>query len=120
MQEIKMEPLKSCNFDGPSQSGWLITAHLERIWNQHFGTFWDFESVRSQLEWTDARDQNGSPEILQFRWLSLVRLAYHGSFRENLESTFWDIFGLSVAPFVLRLLEVAAGPQPRSQGQGPS
>ena len=37
MQVFKKEKLKCCSFDASPQSEWLITAHLERIWNQHFG-----------------------------------------------------------------------------------
>ena len=37
MQVFKTEHLKCCSFDASPQSEWLITAHLERIWNQHFG-----------------------------------------------------------------------------------
>ena len=33
----KRAPLKCCSFDASPQSEWLITAHLERIWSQHFG-----------------------------------------------------------------------------------
>ena len=37
MQGFKTEYLKCCSFDASPQSEWLITAYLERIWNQHFG-----------------------------------------------------------------------------------
>ena len=37
MQAITTEQLKCCSFDASPLSGWLITAHLERIWSQHFG-----------------------------------------------------------------------------------
>ena len=37
MQVFKTEHLKCCSFDASPQSEWLITAHLERIWGQHFG-----------------------------------------------------------------------------------
>ena len=37
MQAFKAEQLKCCSFDASPQSEWLITAHLERIWSQHFG-----------------------------------------------------------------------------------
>ena len=37
MQVFKAEQLKCCSFDASPQSEWLITAYLERIWNQHFG-----------------------------------------------------------------------------------
>ena len=37
MQVFKTEQLKCCSFDASPQSEWLITAHLEGIWNQHFG-----------------------------------------------------------------------------------
>ena len=37
LTDVKIEALKRCNFDASPQSEWLITAHLERIWNQHFG-----------------------------------------------------------------------------------
>ena len=50
--------------------------------------------VISQLDETHASLQNGAFEMLQFWCLSPVRVAYHGSFRENLGSAFWG-FGLS-------------------------
>ena len=37
MQVFKAEHLKCCSFGASPQSKWLITAHLERIWSQHFG-----------------------------------------------------------------------------------
>ena len=41
MQVFKNLSIWSCSFDAflmpLPQSEWLITAHLERIWNQHFG-----------------------------------------------------------------------------------
>ena len=37
MQVFKTEQLKCCSFDASPHSEWLITAHLERIWSQHFG-----------------------------------------------------------------------------------
>ena len=37
MQVFKKAPLEYCSFDASPQSEWLITAHLERIWSQHFG-----------------------------------------------------------------------------------
>ena len=37
-QVSKAEQLKCCSFDASPQSEWLITAHLERIWSQHFAT----------------------------------------------------------------------------------
>ena len=39
MRVFKREQLKCCSFDASPQSEWLIMAHLERIWNQHFGVF---------------------------------------------------------------------------------
>ena len=39
LTDIKIEALKCCSFDASPQSEWLITAHLERIWSQHFGAF---------------------------------------------------------------------------------
>ena len=50
--------------------------------------------VISQLDETHASLQNGAFEMLQFWCLSPVRVVYHGSFRENLESAFWG-FGVS-------------------------
>ena len=50
--------------------------------------------VISQLDETHASLQNGAFEMLQFWCLSRVRVAYHGSFRENLGSAFWG-FALS-------------------------
>ena len=141
MQVFKTERLKCCSFDASSHSEWLIMAHLERIWSQHFGalechiTTWlgrcgsskrsilnvavlmplpvrvayhssfrgNLESsfrglglsyVISQLDETHASLQNGAFEMLQFWCLSRVRVAYHGSFRENLGSAFWG-FALS-------------------------
>ena len=37
MQVFKTEHLKCCSFNASPLSEWLITAHLERIWSQHFG-----------------------------------------------------------------------------------
>ena len=37
MQVFKTERLKCCSFDASSHSEWLMMAHLERIWSQHFG-----------------------------------------------------------------------------------
>ena len=37
MRVFKPVYLKYCSFDASPQSELLITAHLERIWNQHFG-----------------------------------------------------------------------------------
>ena len=37
IQVFKAEHLKCCSFNASPQSEWLITAHLERIWNQYFG-----------------------------------------------------------------------------------
>ena len=37
-QVSKAEQLKCCSFDASPQSEWLTTAHLERIWGQHFVT----------------------------------------------------------------------------------
>ena len=131
----KRAPLKCCSFDASPLSEWLITAHLERIWSQHFGALgchiaaWlgrcksskkaPLEYCRClfdaspQSEWfitalessgiiisgpfichittdeTHASLQNGA-----LLTLSPVRVAYHGSFRENLGSAFWG-FGLS-------------------------
>ena len=45
-------------------------------------------AVISQLDETHASRQTGVVEMLQFWCLSPVRVAYHGSFRENLESAF--------------------------------
>jgi len=42
-------------------------------------------------------------------------VAYHGSFRENLESAFWGL-GLFVDPAVLRSLEVSAESQVGGKG----
>ena len=40
---VKINMLKRCSFGGSLESGWLVTAHLERIWHQHFGICWDLE-----------------------------------------------------------------------------
>ena len=63
--------------------------------------------VISQLDETHAGLQNGAFEMLQFWCLSPVRVAYHGSFRENLGSAFWGL-GLS---YVTQLDETHAGLQ---------
>ena len=89
MRVFKREQLKCCSFDASPQSEWLITAHLERIWSQHLGPW----SVISQLDETHASLQTGVVEMLQFWCLSPVRVAYHGSFRENLEPAFWGLGG---------------------------
>ena len=47
--------------------------------------------VISQLDETHASLQNAAFEMLQFWCLSPVRVAYHGSFRENLGSAFWGL-----------------------------
>ena len=113
----KAEQLKCCSFDASPQSEWLITAHLERIWSQHFGalgchiTTWLIKHmlqfwvspvrITAHLEqnlsqhalgshiWLSTSKSPGAVEMLQFWCLSPVRVAYHGSFRENLESAFW-------------------------------
>ena len=72
-----------------------MTAHLERIWSQHLGPW----SVISQLDETHASLQTGVVEMLQFWCLSPVRVAYHGSFRENLEPAFWGL-GVSYHNFI--------------------
>ena len=63
MQVFKTEHLKCCSFDASPQSEWLITAHLERIWNQHFGAL---DCHIDNLISADASLQNGALEMLQF------------------------------------------------------
>ena len=82
--------LKCCTFDAPPQSELLITAHLERIWSHHFLAL----ECHIKLDKAHASLQNAAFEMLQFSRLSPVGVAYHGSFRENLESAFWGL-GLS-------------------------
>ena len=54
MRDFKKGPLKSCSFDASPQSEWLITVHLERIWNQHCGGFWgvgvSYQSLMKQMQ----------------------------------------------------------------------
>ena len=50
MQVFKTEQLTCCSFDASPQSEWLITAHLERIWNQHFGSWTVDPAVLRPLE----------------------------------------------------------------------
>ena len=63
LTDIKIEALKGCSFDASPQSEWLITAHLERIWSQHFGAFG--VSYRNLIK-AHASPQNGAVEMLQF------------------------------------------------------
>ena len=94
-------PLKCCSLEASLQSEWNITAHLERISNQHFATFWGFGMSDQSLMRQMQVFRNGAFEMLQFWWLSPVRVAYHGSFRENLESSFcsilWTFWGFGVS-----------------------
>ena len=90
MQAFKTEQLKCCSFDASPQAEWLITAHLERIWSQIWGFGVSYRSLIRQMQVF----KKGTSEILRFWCLSPVRVAYHGSFRENLESAFWGL-GLS-------------------------
>ena len=97
----QLQPWVACSFRAGSQhfgvswsaphaypqSEWFITAHLERIWSQHFGAL-------ESSTWLSTRSKTEHLEMLQFWCLSPVRVAYHGSFRENLESAFWG-FGVS-------------------------
>ena len=85
MQVFKTEHLKCCSFDASPQSEWLITAHLERICDQYFVAL----DCHITTWWNTCKPSNWSSrnvEMLQFWCLFPVRVAYHGSFRENLES----------------------------------
>ena len=95
MQVFKMEQLRCCSFDASPQSEWLITAHLERIWNQHFGAWVCLSTLHllRSLE-PSAEPQVRGKDCWKFWCLSPVRVAYHGSFRENLESAFWGFGAL--------------------------
>ena len=124
MQVFKTEQhLKCCSFDASPQSEWLITAHLERIWNQHFGLSTCKSSKRAVLRqsaafrgWTGRCTAHleriwsqqfwgfGLPQwfITWFRAdvfktdvaVLMSPVAYHGSFRENLPA-FWG-FGVNI------------------------
>ena len=51
MQVFKKEQLKCCSFDASPQSEWLITAHLEGIWNQIFWGFGvSYQSLIRQMQ----------------------------------------------------------------------
>ena len=104
VQVFKTEQLKCCSFDASPQSEWLITAHLEGIWNQHFGAL---ECLGLSSNWTaqchittwwntckSSKQKLEHSKSCSFECLSPVRVAYYGSFRENLGSAFWG-FGLS-------------------------
>ena len=61
MRVFKPVWLKCCSFDASPQSEWLITAHLERIWNQHFGalgrhitTWWNTYESSNRCSWNVA------------------------------------------------------------------
>ena len=90
MQVFKTEQLKCCSFDASPQSEWLITAHLERIWNQHFGAL----DCHITTWWSTCKPSKRSSWNVAVLMPLPVSVAYHGSFRENLESAFWG-FGLS-------------------------
>ena len=90
MQVFKTQHLKCCSFDASPQSEWLITAHLERIWSQHFGALGCH--ITSWLS-TSKFPKRSSWNVAVLMPLP-VRVVYHGSFRENLESAFWGL-GLS-------------------------
>ena len=66
MQAFKPEQLKCCSFDASPESEWLITAHLERIWNHHFGALDCHMSYHNLMKQTHASLQNGAFEMLQF------------------------------------------------------
>ena len=99
MQVFKTEHLKCCSFDASPQSEWLITAHLERIWSQHFGAL---ECHITTWLGRCKSSKRSTFEMLQFWCLSPVRVAYHGSFRENLESAFWG-FGVSYCSLIRQM-----------------
>ena len=92
MQVFKTEHLKSCSFDASPQSEWLITAHLQRIWGQHFGAL-DCLSYHNLIRQVRVFKTEHF-KMLEFWCLSPVIVVYHGSFRENMGSAFWG-FGLS-------------------------
>ena len=85
---------------------WLITAHLERIWSHHFGAWTVICHITTWLE-THASLQNGAFEMLQFWCLSPVRVAYHGSFRENLGSAFWGALDCHITTWLSRHLDAS-------------
>ena len=94
MQVFKAEQLKCCSFDASPQSEWLITAHLERIWSQHFG------ALECHITTWLSTCESSNRCIWNIAVLiSPVRVAYHGSFRENLESAFWGL-GVSYHNFI--------------------
>ena len=88
MRVFKREQLKCCSFDASPQSEWLIMAHLERIWNQHFGVFECHIAA-----WLGRCTSSSNGHLWNVAvWLPLPsQSAYHGSFRENLESAFWAL-----------------------------
>ena len=107
----KRAPLKCCSFDASPQSEWLITAHLERIWSQHFGALECHIAAWLVLQMQVFK--KGTSEMLQFWCLSPVRVAYHGSFRENLESAFWG-FGVSYHNLISKRAWNVADASPQS------
>ena len=61
MQAFRTEQLKCCSFDASPHSEWLLTADLERIWNQHFGvlgchitTWWSTCEFSNRCSWNVA------------------------------------------------------------------
>ena len=83
----KRAPLKCCSFDASPQSELLITAHLERIWSQHFGAL----GCHITTWWNTSKSSKRSSWYVAVLMPLPVRVAYHGSFRENLESAFWGL-----------------------------
>ena len=91
MQVFKTEQLKCCSFDASSHSKWLIMAHLERIWSQHFGAL-ECHIAAWLGRCKSSKKHLWSIAVLVPCWcLSPVRVVYYGSFRENLESAFWGL-----------------------------
>ena len=98
MQVFKTQHLKCCSFDASPQSEWLITAHLERIWSQHFGALGCH--ITSWLS-TSKSPKRSSWNVAVLMPLP-VRVVYHGSFRQNLESAFCD-FGVSYRSLIRQM-----------------
>ena len=104
MQVFKTQHLKCCSFDASPQSEWLITAHLERIWSQHFGALGCH--ITSWLS-TSKSPKRSSWNVAVLMPLP-VKVAYHGSSRENLGSAFCD-FGVSYRSLIRQMQRFKKG-----------
>ena len=98
MQVFKTQHLKCCSFHASPQSEWLITAHLERIWSQHFGALGCH--ITSWLS-TSKSPKRSSWNVAVLMPLP-VKVAYHGSFREDMGSAFCD-FGVSYRSLIRQM-----------------